>query len=187
MRSFRPALVLTALALVGGGCGGKALGSEPSGRGIRAATSSDISVIPGAERDFRPSFSGKAMDGARISSKDLAGHVAVVNFWASWCGPCRAEQPILQSAWERYAPRGVKFLGVDVRDSSADAKAHLEEFGVTYPSVFNPDSSISYAFRVSFIPTTYILDRDGRVAAKLTGPARDLADLGRVIDQELAS
>jgi thiol-disulfide isomerase/thioredoxin len=187
MRSttLRPLAAAVALAAAASACGGKALGSETQGQQIRAATGFNVSLVPPAKRTLRPSFAGVGMDGKRISSGDLRGHVTVVNFWASWCGPCRAEQATLERVWKDYRAQDVLFLGINVRDTRVDAGAHIAEFGVTYPSVFNRDASIAFRFRVLFIPTTYVLDPDGRVAAKIIGAARSVSDLTAILDREL--
>jgi hypothetical protein len=85
-----------------------------------------------------------------------------------------------------YATKGVRFLGVDIRDTLAAARAHVDEYTVEYPSVFNQDSTIAYKYRVIFIPTTFVLDRSGRIAAKIIGPTNE-KDLQRLIDAELAA
>lgn len=187
LSAFRPLAACLALAAATAACGGKALGSEPTGQAIRAATGFNVTLIAEQKRHLRPAFAGELLGGGRISAGALRGHVSVVNFWASWCGPCRAEQSTLERVWESYRDRGVLFLGINVRDTKVDARAYLDEFGVTYPSVYNKDSSIAYKFRVLFIPTTYVLDARGRVAAKIIGAARSESDLGDILDRELSA
>jgi len=121
-----------------------------------------------------------------ISSAILSGKVGVVNFWGSWCGPCRREQGPLETLSEAYGAR-VQFVGVNARrDQKAAALAYLDEFKVTYPSVFNPDSSIAYAFRVRFMPATFVIDKQGRIAAEFIGAIANVSELRRLIDAELA-
>jgi thiol-disulfide isomerase/thioredoxin len=175
------------LALLATGCGGKALGSQPSGQTIRAATGYNVVRFEGARRIKPRAFRGVDLDQKSISSSLLDGKVSVVNFWASWCGPCRAEQAQLEAIWKQYAPRGVQFLGVNIRDTVANAHAHVEEFGVTYPSVFNPDSTVAYGFRVAFIPTTVVLDSRGRVAARIIGATTEASGLTAILDQTMGS
>ena len=186
--AIRRIALLLALAALGSACGGKALGNETSGQGIKAADRDryNISEISVADRHQKPSFDGDELDGKHVSSADLVGHVSLVNFWASWCAPCRIEQPSLERLWKAYESRGVLFLGIDIRDTRVDARAHREEFGVTYPSVFNRDANIAFKFRMLFTPTTYILDRSGRVAAKITGPTEVDANVARILDRLLA-
>lgn len=112
--------------------------------------------------------------------------IVFVDFWASWCGPCRAEQAELEALWDGYGPKGARFLGVNIRDEPTNARSHVEEFGVSYPSVYNKDSTIAYKYRVLFIPTTFVLDRSGRIAAKIIGPTNE-EDLRRILDGVLAT
>jgi peroxiredoxin len=92
----------------------------------------------------------------------------VVNFWASWCSPCRAEAPELVAAFEAAKPDGVVFLGVNVRDSSDAGRAFVERFNVPYPSLFDPAGKVALEFDVppSTLPATLVLDRQGRVAVE---------------------
>jgi len=161
-------------------------GAETAGQTIRAATSYNITPYTLAKRRLPSSWSGSDLAGATIQSGSFRGTLTVVNFWASWCAPCRVEQPELESAASAYAAKSVRFVGVDIRDTTAAAKAHVDEFHVSYPSIFNPDSTIAYKFRVIFIPTTFVLDRRGRIAYKIIGPTRD-GDLARILDQELTA
>jgi DsbE subfamily thiol:disulfide oxidoreductase len=124
-----------------------------------------------AQRDRRPvpQFREPALGGGTIDWGDYSGKVVVVNFWASWCGPCRREAPALQRLWEEYRDRGVRFLGVDFKDDAAAARAYEEEFGITYPSVFDPSGKVAYDFQVLALPTTYVVGRDGWIAYHFTG------------------
>lgn len=178
-----PVLAL-GLALLASACSGDA-GAESTGLSIKAATSYNITPYAVGERWMPRSWRGQQLGGGTLRGADLVGSVTVVNFWASWCGPCRVEQAALEKLYKEYASRGVRFVGINVRDTKTNARAHLDEFGVTYPSVFNPDSSIAYKFRViHFIPTTFVLDRRGRVGAKIIGPTVE-RDLKAVLDEEL--
>ncbi|HYP22823.1 MAG TPA: TlpA disulfide reductase family protein, partial [Actinomycetota bacterium] len=99
------------------------------------AALSTLLLRPGSRdaADRLPSFSLAHLSGSgSLSSDDLAGSPVVLNFWASWCGPCRNEAPAFQAAWERYESEGVRFVGVNVCDLEPEAKAFVREFGVTY-------------------------------------------------------
>ncbi|MBI4728017.1 MAG: TlpA family protein disulfide reductase [Acidobacteria bacterium] len=172
--------------LVAGAALASSCGRADGGLGV-AGGYNVLRYDPGNRRAV-PGFSGPRLAesyAGEITRTFLSGRVAVVNFWGSWCGPCREEEPRLRALWKGYAPKGVRFLGVDVRDAKGNALAFVEEFGVPYPSVYNPDSSIAYAFRVAFMPTTYVVDRRGRIAAKIVGALRTEEDLARILDREL--
>lgn len=169
-------------------CGGKALGSEATGKGgFRAAYGYQIAALPPQERNRRPVFSGKTFDGKQTTQADLRGSVAVVNFWASWCAPCRKEERKLEELWQRFGPRGVSFLGINTRDTKADARTFLDEFGVTFPSIFDPYAKIAYRFHVVFLPVTYVLDKQGRIAATIVGATVDTKPLEQILERELRS
>jgi len=183
MRS-KPLVVLLALTTVGilAACNGK------DSAGIGITTGLNVVRIPVADRMKMPSFAGPQLVGGRtVSSSLLEGKVGVVNFWGTWCGPCRREQPALQALSKSYADRGVQFLGINARrDQKTAALAYLEDFKVGYPSIFNPDSTIAYDFRVRFMPATFVIDRQGRIAAEVIGALRDEADLRALIDPLLS-
>jgi thiol-disulfide isomerase/thioredoxin len=108
-------------------------------------------------------------DGATWASRSARGSVLVVNFWASWCGPCRAEQPILNLLARAYRDQGVRLLGINVQDNQAAAKAHVREFKIPYPSLFDPGATTATTLQAFALPTTFLLDRDGIIAYRLTG------------------
>jgi len=115
-------------------------------------------------------FEGRLLaDGAPWSSTSARGSVLVVNLWASWCGPCRAEQPSLTAVARAYRTKGVQVIGVNIRDNKAAARAYAGEFQVPYPSLFDPASTTASKLGAFALPTTFILDRDGVVAYRLTG------------------
>ena len=108
----------------------------------------------------------------QVALSEFAGQVVVVNFWGSWCGPCRREQPELNDAAAALADQPVVFLGVDIDDTVPNAQAHEREFDIPYDSVFDPDASYAAEFGglgAAAIPSTLIIDGDGRVALRLIG------------------
>jgi peroxiredoxin len=143
-------------------------------------------VIPPDERAQAPAFSGTLLDGAKFSSSTLAGDVAVLNFWGSWCAPCRVETPEFQQVYADVKDDGVQFLGLNVKETSEQfATAFVDRFGIEFPSLYDPRGEVALAFRgypANAIPSTIVLDPDGRVAAVYTGTVSP-ADLRTVIDR----
>jgi thiol-disulfide isomerase/thioredoxin len=121
-----------------------------------------------------PALAGTSLSGAAIDLATFRGHPVVIDFWASWCGPCRQEQAELNSLVSRYAGRGVQFLGVDIRDDSANAKAYVQEFHITYPSVFDPASEDAATFNVDAPPTTLVVDATGTIRLRELGTLTDV-------------
>jgi thiol-disulfide isomerase/thioredoxin len=142
-------------------------------------------VIPDAERAAAPQFAGTLLDGTPFSSTALAGKVAVLNFWGSWCAPCRVETPQFQQVYTEVAGSGVQFLGLNVKDTEQLAQAFVASKAITFPSLFDPKGEVALAFRnypANAIPSTIVLDREGRVAAVYTGEVRQ-DDLRTVLQQ----
>jgi len=128
---------------------------------------------PSLERDLSSAFA----DG-QLSLAELEGTPVMLNFWASWCIPCREEAPLLQDAWGRFGPKGVLFLGLNMQDLTDDARGFLDEFAITYPSVREPSDEIARAYGTTGIPETYFISRRGRVVGHVIGviSERQLAD-----------
>lgn len=105
-----------------------------------------------------------------LTNADLAGKPVVVNFWASWCIPCREEAELLQATYEDYADEGVVFLGVNIKDSNVDARAFIEEYGMTYPVVSDPNEELARELGVAGIPETFFIDDEGVFVGSASGP-----------------
>ena len=117
-----------------------------------------------------PDFTVRLFDGDQLTLAQLRGQVVVVNFWASWCVPCRDEAPILEQAWQRYRDRGVFFLGIAYLDTDTESLAFLEEFGITYPNGPDIGTIIAEKYRIAGVPETFFIAKDGRVADLEIGP-----------------
>ncbi|MEU5876832.1 TlpA disulfide reductase family protein [Spirillospora sp. NPDC047279] len=170
-----PGKLLGVAALCGllAGCAGSSASDGPEGGGNRfIAGSGNAQEIGPADRKAAPRAEGTTLEGERLSIADLKGKVTVVNFWASWCAPCRGEAPSLEQVYKEHKAKGVEFVGVGFKDSRDNAKAFERKFKITYPSLFDEDGQITLAFRdvpPNAIPSTLILDRQGRVAARIVG------------------
>ena len=120
-----------------------------------------------------PKVTGTMLSGQKFALAQDRGHVVVLNFWGSWCTPCRAEAPVLASLSHHFTASGVRFLGIDIRDSPTTATAFLSSFGIHYPSLNDPGDIIALDFQDTVppaaIPTTLVIGRDGRIAARVIG------------------
>ena len=112
-----------------------------------------------------PDFTLKAMDGTNLRLAEQRGDIMLINFWASWCGPCIQEMPALDKLAQKYQALGVQVWGVNVENDSTAAKAYLSKVKVEFPILFDLDNSVSKAYQVDAMPTTVILDKDGKVRA----------------------
>lgn len=138
--------------------------------------------VPDLTLPVLPSDAAVAAGVTELSFADLEGRVVIVNFWASWCGPCRIEQPDLNAVDELLPDTDVVLVGVNIEDTEANALAHLAEFAVPYLSVFDPVNELAGRFEgigARTIPSTVFVDPEGRVAARVLGitDAREIAAL----------
>ena len=129
----------------------------------------------GATRIHKPAppINISLYNGGGISPERYAGKPLVVNFWASWCGPCRQEAPLFERLWREYGERGVVFIGVNIQDAHADARAYLSEFGITYPNGYDEGGRISVDYGVIGIPVTFFINREGIVERRWVGAVRE--------------
>jgi len=110
-----------------------------------------------------PAFTLQSVDGRTVSLAQFKGDVVMINFWASWCGPCRQEMPLLDSIYKQYKDMGFVLLGVNVEPDAHSANAWLRKTPVSYPILYDPKSQVSQLYQVQAMPTTVIVDRQGVV------------------------
>ncbi len=188
-RLLWPVVIGSALAIALSGCSSPdqlALDYGSGGNKNYVAGDGSILEIPPENRGEPITFKGVGESGEDISSDDYRGQALVVNFWAGYCAPCRAEAPDLQNLSEKWADRGAKFLGVNTYDEAAGAQAFARNYGVTYPSVIDVHSGavqLAFAGTVppSALPTTIVLDAEGRVAARVLGQFDSASILDAII------
>ena len=171
---------LAVVLLTGWASGGNSGGNS----GVTHVAGSTSAVLYSAgHRPVAPDFTATTLTGSPLSFASYRGQVVVVNFWGSWCGPCREEAPTLAATAARYRPAGVSFLGVDVRDTAASALAFARNYGITYPSVSDSGSEITLDFTsvvpIAGTPTTLVIDRTGHIAGAVFGTAtyQELSDI----------
>ena len=191
-RSSITALVV-ASALLLTGCTSDPLADqfrEGSGKNYIAGDGT-ITEYAFADRGEPIEFTGETVEGEPFDSADAAGKVQVVNFWYAGCAPCRVEAPILQEVYEGVDPDEVSFVGVNVRDQAGTAAPFEKDYGITYPSILDVESGeaqLAFAGPVppAAVPTTIVLDKNGKVAARVLGQLKDASILETIIDDLLA-
>jgi cytochrome c biogenesis protein CcmG/thiol:disulfide interchange protein DsbE len=121
-----------------------------------------------------PTFTLRRLEGpGRVSLESYRGKPVVLNFWASWCEPCKSEAAVLERDWTSYRNRGVVFLGVDYHDLSSDARRFVRAHRLTFPMLEDGSGNVTGLYGISQVPETYVLNRRGRVVAHLRGPITD--------------
>lgn len=168
----RVAAVVAAGAVLIAACGAPPAG-EGGGPGY-VTGEGVVEQVAVADREPLPRLRGGTLDGSRFDTAEHEGSVLVVNVWGSWCPPCRAEAPGLRRAWEETRAEGVQFVGLNVRDTDAAARAFERRYRITYPSITTEESGDALlALRTMLppnaIPSTLVVDRDGNVAARVIG------------------
>ena len=140
-------------------------------------------MIDESQRQSAPDITGTTLDGQPFSLASLRGKPTILNVWASWCAPCRAEAPILEKVWQAKQP-DVHFIGLDTRDSDTAALSFIRKFGITYPNVIDRDGALQLRFSDTLppqaIPSTIVIDAQGRVAARALGKVSESTLLGMI-------
>jgi thiol-disulfide isomerase/thioredoxin len=166
-------MFLAVLAVLVAGCAPGQSGQPQAGDTRFVAGDGKMQVFETADRKIAPAVEGPTLDDGTASLAAHKGKVIVINFWASWCGPCRAEAPVLKEVAAKTKGTGVEFIGVDFKDRKADALAFERVEGTGYPSIFDQPGKVALAFQGTVppaaIPSTLIIDEQGRIAARALG------------------
>jgi thiol-disulfide isomerase/thioredoxin len=183
----RTAVVAGAVLLVATACSsGQQSAQNRQGQTGFVSGSGNVSVFAAADREQAPALTGTTLDDKTWSLADQKGKVVVLNVWGSWCSPCRKEAPDLVAAAKELGP-SVQFIGLNTRDlDKAPARKFVQEFGVTYPSIYDPNGRLLLGFRgqisAAAIPSTLVIDKDGKVASRVIGEVTKQTLLGMVKD-----
>jgi thiol-disulfide isomerase/thioredoxin len=182
----RFAVLLMAASITLTGCG------AASGSASKASDSVDVvglTTYAISDRHSAPALNGKAFDGSQLSLRAIGlGKVVVLNVWASWCGPCREESPMLGATAKSYAAQGVVFVGIDEADTTSAGRAFATSAGMTYPSFVDRDGELLSKLKMlpqMGIPSTLVLDTHGGIAARVIGPTT-APELRQVLDRLVA-
>ena len=190
-RRVLAAMTLVAALLLAGCTSSDSLAQQYRDGSEKGYIAGDFQIveIPDADRGEPVVFEGVTETGETVSSDDYRGGVLVVNFWYAACAPCRVEAPHLVSLHERFAPQGVRFLGVNVRDTVTTAQAFERTFDIPYPSVEDASGDVLLAMTdhvpPQAVPSTLVLDRQGRVAARVLGAVQE-GTLAALLDTVVA-
>lgn len=184
----RTSVVVAAVLLAATACSsGQQASENRQGQTGFVSGSGNVSVFAPADRKPAPALTGTTLDDKTWNLADHTGKVVVLNVWGSWCNPCRKEAPDLVAAAKELGP-SVQFVGLNTRDlDKAPARKFAQEFGMTYPSIFDPSGKLLLGFRggqisPSAIPSTLVIDKNGKVAARVLGEVSKQTLLGMVKD-----
>ncbi|MBI3953087.1 MAG: TlpA family protein disulfide reductase [Chloroflexi bacterium] len=165
---------LAALVLVAAACRG--------GGGPAQARADEAVAGPPRVGQIAPDFTLERLDGGVLALRELRGRVVLVNFWATWCGPCKVEMPIIQQVYNEYRARGFEVVGVDFGEPREDAADFVQRGGFSWPFVLDSDQAIAKRYNVLGLPSSFFLDRQGIVRRIHVGPFVTVAQLKQQVD-----
>ena len=169
--------ILLAAALVVAGCGGGAASDEVVATGLPNLAEATTRGVNNAQRGLEPGqlapdFTLQFADGSKTQLSDWQGQPVVLNFWATWCAPCREEMPEFVAAYDRYRDDGLVIVGVNAQESASQAAEFMGNFGMTFPVALDTRGDVQQLYNVRGLPTTVFIDREGRVVERWAGLLR---------------
>lgn len=137
---------------------------------VLGATLLASNLVSAEERTTAPGFTLQNLTAAEVSLSDYRGKVVLLNFWATWCMPCRQEMPGMESLWKKYQHRGLVIIAVSTEEGSpARVQSFVKRLKLSFPIALDPDATVSDLYQVSGLPVSFLIDQQGRIAAKITG------------------
>jgi peroxiredoxin len=130
---------------------------------VAGALVASTAFAGGSTRTPAPDFALASRGGGKVTLAQMRGQVVMINFWASWCGPCRQEMPLLEKMYKKYKPLGFTLVGVNVEPDPSGADGYLKTTPVTYPILFDRENKVSKLYNVSAMPSSVLVDRKGKV------------------------
>jgi thiol-disulfide isomerase/thioredoxin len=162
-----PVLFLAVAVFLFYACTAKAQSAAPSGMTAKAFDEAGLRLLSSkvSPRDFSLSL----LEGETKSLSSFKGKVVFLNFWATWCGPCRVEMPSMESVYKKFNDKGLEILAVNCSEDQATVRSFMKNEGFTFPALLDLDGRVSLNYGVQSIPTTFLIDRDGMIVLRLVG------------------
>ena len=141
-----------------------------SGAVQAAVPLADLLIVPEVSRQSAPDFVSENLRGGNTGLADYKGKIVLLNFWATWCMPCRAEMPSMETLWQKYKEQGLVIAAVSVDEGS---RGRIETFSklldLSFPILLDPESEVSDLYKVSNMPTSFLIDRNGKIISRIVG------------------
>jgi len=142
-------------------------GAQVSSEAERALRSANIQVL--AERIDPREFTLPLLTGGNVSLSSYRGKVVILNFWATWCPPCRTEMPSMETLYQRFSAQGLEILAVDIGENVSTVQQFIRNSGYSFPVLLDSSNRVSSVYGIEAIPTTYIIDREGKIIGRIVG------------------
>ncbi len=173
-RSLLALILLLTVALLAAGCGGSAASDEVVATGLPNLAEATTRGVNNAQRGLEPGqlapdFTLQFPDGTKTQLSDWQGQPVVLNFWATWCAPCREEMPEFVAAHERYQDDGLVIVGVNAQETASQAAGFMNNFNMTFPVALDTRGDVQQLYNVRGLPTTVFIDREGRIVERWAG------------------
>ena len=140
------------------------------GSAVHATPLDDLSIVPEVERHQAPDFVIENLSGGDTGLADYKGSIVLLNFWATWCMPCRAEMPSMETLWHKYKDQGFVIVAISIDEGSKKrVEKFIEIFDLSFPVLLDPESKVNDLYKVSNMPTSFLIDRNGKIISRIVG------------------